>query len=156
MGLRCKCVLCIWLYVWNSYDWILTGWELSTIFITHDIDEAILLSDCIYLLTGQPGTITDEIIISEPKPRRKDFNLTEEFLAYKKKIIEKLGTMWENRSCCLKRHRIAFIDNRFSIVLRNLHYDERKNRDSAFFMCEKIASLHGCSRILGSRNTCAS
>lgn len=67
--------------------------HLSTIFITHDIDEAILLSDRIYLLTGKPGRITDEIIIEEPKPRRKDFNLTEEFLAYKKKIIEKLGTI---------------------------------------------------------------
>lgn len=67
--------------------------DLSTIFITHDIDEAILLSDRIYLLTGNPGKITDEIIIQQPKPRRKDFNLTEEFLSYKKKIIEKLGTM---------------------------------------------------------------
>ncbi|MEE1312927.1 MAG: ABC transporter ATP-binding protein [Lachnospiraceae bacterium] len=64
--------------------------KLSTIFITHDIDEAILLSDRIYLLTGNPGQITDEIIIKEPKPRRKDFNLTNEFLAYKKMIIEKL------------------------------------------------------------------
>lgn len=64
--------------------------KLSTLFITHDIDEAILLSDRIYLLTGSPGQITDEIIIKEPKPRRKDFNLTKEFLAYKKMIIEKL------------------------------------------------------------------
>ncbi|MDO4942196.1 MAG: ABC transporter ATP-binding protein [Lachnospiraceae bacterium] len=64
--------------------------KLSTIFITHDIDEAILLSDRIYLLTGKPGKITDEIVIKEPKPRRKDFNLTNEFLAYKKMIIEKL------------------------------------------------------------------
>ena len=64
--------------------------HLSTLFITHDIDEAILLSDRIYLLTGKPGKITEEIIIREPKPRRKDFNLTEEFLQYKKKIIEKL------------------------------------------------------------------
>lgn len=64
--------------------------HLSTLFITHDIDEAILLSDRIYLLTGKTGKITEEIIIREPKPRRKDFNLTEEFLQYKKKIIEKL------------------------------------------------------------------
>lgn len=64
--------------------------KLSTLFITHDIDEAILLSDRIYLLTGSPGQVTDEIIIKEPKPRRKDFNLTKEFLAYKKMIIEKL------------------------------------------------------------------
>ena len=64
--------------------------HLSTLFITHDIDEAILLSDRIYLLTGVPGRIKDEIIIKEPKPRRKDFNLTEEFLQYKKEILAKL------------------------------------------------------------------
>lgn len=64
--------------------------HLSTLFITHDIDEAILLSDRIYLLGGRPGKITDEIVIREPKPRRKDFNLTEEFLEYKKMILEKL------------------------------------------------------------------
>ncbi|MEG0368787.1 MAG: ABC transporter ATP-binding protein [Hungatella sp.] len=65
--------------------------QLSTLFITHDIDEAILLSDRIYLLTGQPGSITDEIVIRESKPRAIDFNLTEDFLQYKKNIIKKLG-----------------------------------------------------------------
>lgn len=67
--------------------------QLSTFFITHDIDEAILLSDRIYLLTGQPGRIADEIVIKEPKPRRADFNLTTEFLEYKKEILEKLGSI---------------------------------------------------------------
>lgn len=64
---------------------------LSTLFITHDIDEAILLSDRIYLLTGVPGRITDEIVIQQRKPRNSDFNLTEEFLEYKKRIKEKLA-----------------------------------------------------------------
>lgn len=64
--------------------------RLSTLFITHDIDEAILLSDRIYLLTGKPGTLTKEIIIQEPKPRRKDFHLSEQFLEYKKEIISHL------------------------------------------------------------------
>lgn len=64
--------------------------HLSTLFITHDIDEAILLSDRIYLLTGRPGRITEEIVIEEKKPRRRDFNLTEEFLSYKRRILEKL------------------------------------------------------------------
>ncbi len=66
--------------------------KLSTIFITHDIDEAILLSDRIYLLGGKPGTITDEIVIKEPKPRKRDFNLTEAFLQYKREIISKIHT----------------------------------------------------------------
>ena len=64
--------------------------QLSTLFITHDIDEAILLSDRIYLLSGQPGRITGEIVIREPKPRPADFNLTTEFLEYKKKILQLL------------------------------------------------------------------
>ena len=65
--------------------------ELSTLFITHDIDEAIILSDRIYILKGKPGQITDEIVIREKRPRRNDFNLTPEFLEYKKKIISDLG-----------------------------------------------------------------
>lgn len=77
----------------NMHTWYLNIMEqihLSTLFITHDIDEAILLSDRIYLLTGCPGEITGEIVISEPKPRRKDFNLTEKFLQYKRLILENI------------------------------------------------------------------
>lgn len=78
----------------SVHEWYLDVMEkikLSTLFVTHDIDEAILLSDRIYLLTGKPGTITKEIVIKEAKPRVKNFNLTEEFLAYKKEIIAHLG-----------------------------------------------------------------
>lgn len=64
--------------------------QLSTLFITHDIDEAILISDRIYLLSGTPGEITGEIVIKEPKPRKNDFNLTAEFLEYKRKILSLL------------------------------------------------------------------
>ena len=64
--------------------------QLSTLFITHDIDEAILLSDRIYLLTGKPGEITKEIVIAEQKPRSKDFSLSEEFLQYKREILAHL------------------------------------------------------------------
>lgn len=64
--------------------------KLSTLFITHDIDEAILLSDRIYLLTGNPGTVSHMIEIKEKKPRNSEFMLTTEFLDYKKKILELL------------------------------------------------------------------
>lgn len=77
----------------SVHEWYLDVMEkirLSTLFITHDIDEAILLSDRIYLLTGKPGTLTKEIVIKEPKPRKKDFNLSENFLQYKKEIISHL------------------------------------------------------------------
>lgn len=77
----------------TMHEWYLDVMEkikLSTLLVTHDIDEAVLLSDRIYLLTEKPGTITKEIVIKEPKPRRKDFNLSEEFLAYKREIISHL------------------------------------------------------------------
>ena len=60
--------------------------DLSTVFITHDIDEAILLSDRVYILAD--GVIENEIVIDSPKPRTADFNLTDEFLSYKRKIVE--------------------------------------------------------------------
>lgn len=77
----------------SVHEWYLEIMEkihLSTLFITHDIDEAILLSDRIYLLTGKPGQLTKEIVISEIKPRKKDFHLSEQFLSYKKEIISHL------------------------------------------------------------------
>lgn len=64
--------------------------ELSTLFITHDIDEAILLSDRIYILAGKPGRIITELPVTEPRPRTRDFTLTDDFLHYKRKIIELL------------------------------------------------------------------
>ncbi|SKB54731.1 ABC-type nitrate/sulfonate/bicarbonate transport system, ATPase component [Lachnospiraceae bacterium] len=76
------------------HDWYLDVMdmiELSTLFITHDIDEAIMLSDRIYIMTGDPGTIRDEIIIEEKRPRDRDFGLSEEFLKYKRKIREILS-----------------------------------------------------------------
>lgn len=77
----------------EMHRWYLDVMEkinLSTLFITHDIDEAILLSDRIYLLSGKPGTIKDEIVIKESKPRSADFMLTDEFLQYKRLILSKL------------------------------------------------------------------
>ncbi len=77
----------------SMHEWYLDVMEkikLSTLFITHDINEAILLSDRIYLLGGKPGRITREIVIKEGKPRGKDFNLSEEFLNYKREIIAHL------------------------------------------------------------------
>ena len=78
----------------SIHQWYLDVMEridLSTLFITHDIDEAILLSDRIYILSGQPGRITEEIVIEEKKPRPADFNLTEAFFRYKREIIGKLA-----------------------------------------------------------------
>lgn len=64
--------------------------DLTTLFITHDMDEAIKLSDRICILSGKPGKITREIRIETPRPRPHDFNLSAEFLNYKRQISESL------------------------------------------------------------------
>lgn len=75
------------------HEWYLSIMEqidLSTIFITHDMDEAVKLSDRIYILSGKPGKIVAEIKIDVPRPRPHDFNLTPEFLEYKRRIAQSL------------------------------------------------------------------
>lgn len=77
----------------QMHQWYLGVMEqikLSTIFITHDIDEAILLSDRIYILAGKPGEIIEEIKINKQRPRDKDFILSEEFINYKREISHKI------------------------------------------------------------------
>ena len=72
------------------YTNIMKEIKLSTIFITHDIDEAIMLSDRIYIMAGSPGKIVKEIKINQEKYDREDFNLTVEFLQYKKEVMSYL------------------------------------------------------------------
>ena len=62
--------------------------DLSVFFITHDIDEAITLSDRIYVLGGSPGQVVKEIDLGGKK--KKEFELTPEFLEVKKEVIEAL------------------------------------------------------------------
>ncbi|MDF2871389.1 MAG: transporter related [Anaerocolumna sp.] len=73
----------------NMHEWYLQVMEsikLSTLFITHDIDEAILLSDRVYVMTGKPGHISEELIIDSERPRGEEFLVSDEFIHYKKHI----------------------------------------------------------------------
>lgn len=75
------------------HQWYLQVMEqihLSTLFVTHDIDEAILLSDRIYILAGSPGTIVHEIQVDKGRPRTEEFLLSEAFLEYKREILQYL------------------------------------------------------------------
>ncbi len=74
----------------NWYMEVMSEIALPTIFITHDIDEAILLSDRIYIMSGAPGRITEEIKISSKKPRSSDFLISDEFIHYKREILKLL------------------------------------------------------------------
>lgn len=66
--------------------------KLTTLFITHDIDEAVLLSDRIYILSGRPGRIAAELPVAQPRPRDLSFTLSEAFLDCKKQILSLLDT----------------------------------------------------------------
>lgn len=77
----------------NMHKWyieMMEKLELSTIFITHDIEEALYLSDRIYVLGGNPGTILEEIVIDKSKSEREEFMMSMEFLSYKKSLREML------------------------------------------------------------------
>lgn len=79
----------------TMHNWYLNVMEkikLSTLFITHDIDEAIILSDRIYVMKGKPGKITEEIKIECKRPRVKEFVLSNEFIKYKRHILNALAT----------------------------------------------------------------
>lgn len=78
----------------DIHQWFLAVMQeirLASIFITHDIDEAISLSDRIYILGDKPATIIAEIAINPPRPRNPDFSLSSEFLEYKRQIMSFLG-----------------------------------------------------------------
>lgn len=64
--------------------------NLSTVFITHDIDEAILLSNRILIIGGSPASIQSEIKVTAPHPRTADFAFTREFQQIKKQICTEL------------------------------------------------------------------
>lgn len=58
--------------------------KFTTILITHDIDEAVYLSDRIYVLGNKPGEILDEVIIDIKEDNDEDIQR----LKYKKRILE--------------------------------------------------------------------
>ena len=73
--------------------WLLETWEQydkSILFITHDIEEALFLSDKIIILSTNPATIKEIVEVPFSRPRSNQLYLSEEFLQWKKKIVENL------------------------------------------------------------------
>jgi NitT/TauT family transport system ATP-binding protein len=63
----------------------------TILFITHDIEEAIFLSDRILVLGGIPAEIIDIEEIKLEKPRQREVVLSPEFIQVKGKLIQLLG-----------------------------------------------------------------
>ncbi|MEO6147608.1 MAG: ABC transporter ATP-binding protein [Sulfuriferula sp.] len=62
--------------------------RLSVLFITHDIDESIFLSDKVYVMTARPGRIKAEIEVPLPRPRVAEMTTSNEFLLLKRQLHE--------------------------------------------------------------------
>lgn len=74
-------------------EWLLEVWDKfkkSVLFITHSIDEAIYLSDRVYVISDIPGKIKYEQQIKIIRPRSRKIVTTEEFIRYKKELMEAL------------------------------------------------------------------
>lgn len=60
----------------------------TILLITHDIEEAILLSNRIYIISEKPAIIKGEIKVNLPKERNEDIVTSDEFVAIKKEILK--------------------------------------------------------------------
>ena len=67
--------------IWKNID-------ITILFITHDLDEAIYLADRILVLKAHPGEVQELIEVPVPQPRSADQFLSQEFLATKKRLEE--------------------------------------------------------------------
>ncbi len=60
----------------------------TILFITHDIEEAILLSNRIYVISEKPAIIKGEIEVNLPIERNEDIVTSDKFVAIKKEILK--------------------------------------------------------------------
>ncbi len=70
---------------------LLNIWQANrttVLFVTHDVDEAILLSDRIYVMTARPGRIKAEIVVNLPRPREFiETESDERFVKLRKQVL---------------------------------------------------------------------
>lgn len=62
--------------------------RLSVLFITHDIDESIFLSDKVYVMTARPGRIKAEIEVPLSRPRVAEMTTSTEFMQLRRQLHE--------------------------------------------------------------------
>ena len=73
--------------------WLLDIWarhRRTVLFITHDIDEAILLGDSVMVMTARPGTIKSETSVDLPRPRDPGIVTSPEFMRLKRRLLDEI------------------------------------------------------------------
>jgi NitT/TauT family transport system ATP-binding protein len=74
-------------------EFLLQLWEqthVTILMITHDVEEAIYLSQRIYVLSSRPGRIKAEVEIPLPEQRELELKLSGEFLDIKRNVVHLL------------------------------------------------------------------
>ena len=74
----------------KMHQWYLSIMEeihMSTLFITHDMDEAIYLSDIIYVFSGRPGYVKEKITVHLKRPRKQEDMLETDFWDLKQHLM---------------------------------------------------------------------
>lgn len=64
----------------------------STLLITHDVEEALILSDKVYVIGGKPGMILDEVHVELDKSDFEAIVFEEKFLQYKQHLLNVLSS----------------------------------------------------------------
>jgi ABC-type nitrate/sulfonate/bicarbonate transport system ATPase subunit len=75
------------------HEWLLGLWETlhkTIVLVTHDVDEAIFLSDRLYIMTARPGRVQLIQVIDLPRPRRLEMVTTAHFVALKAQVLTTL------------------------------------------------------------------
>jgi len=75
-------------------EWLMQLWSdfrKTVVFVTHDVDEAIYLSDEIHVMGTRPGRILETIAIPLPRPRLRTTALTSEFISIKERCLNLLN-----------------------------------------------------------------
>ncbi len=64
--------------------------HMTVVFVTHDVDEAVFLSDRVVVLTRRPGTVKADLRVTLPRPRQLGLLTSPEFAALKREAFELL------------------------------------------------------------------
>lgn len=67
--------------------------NITIIFITHNVEEAVLLSNSIYVMGTQPGRLIEKVDIDLPRPRSLEMITTQPFAAYTQRLIDLIGAV---------------------------------------------------------------
>ncbi|MFN8164333.1 MAG: ABC transporter ATP-binding protein [Solirubrobacterales bacterium] len=72
-------------------EWLLEIWaqdRRTVVFITHDIDESVFLSDRVLVMSARPGRIQQEVAVPLVRPRTAEISASDEFAHVKAKLVE--------------------------------------------------------------------